>query len=1188
MYLKKIEIYGFKSFADRVTIDFNSGITGIVGPNGSGKSNIIDAVRWVLGEQSPKTLRGSRMEDIIFNGTSHRKPLGMAEVSLYFDNRDQILPIDYTEVGISRRIYRSGESEYLINKTPCRLKDIKEMLMDTGIGIDGYSLIGQGQIDKILSNRTEERRQLFEEAAGIVKYKARKEEAEKKLKNTNENLIRIEDIIRELESRIDPLKSESEKARKYLDLNGEFKTLELNLILKEIEEIKVKLESEDEQYKIVKEQMNNYLQEKEVLDISLNNYNQKINSIDNEIENLQQNYYETKNLLKKLEGDKTLFQEKISNIKTNHDRISKELINLENTKDDIIFNLNHFLKEKEELIDSINKITYLLEYKEKEYEETIIILNDEEKKLEDSKGEIIDNLNIISNTKSDINGLQALKDNILKRIEKIQDEAKQLNFQNQEKIHQKSIYEKDIHNIKDNIYRFEKEKNELINQNNKLNEELNEINYKFEKENDSYKELIAKKNLYEQMEKSYEGFSVSVKNTLNLCKKHRDLGEGIHGVVAKLMNLPKELEIAIEVALGYSMQYVICNTQENAKKLIKILKERNMGRVTFLPLDNIYGKDDAGISDNLRKIEGFIGKANQLITYSIEYEGLFKYLLGRTLIVNNINTATKISKYTKAYKIVTLDGDVINPSGTITGGSYKSKTTNIFSRKRKLKELTQKLEKSNKLIDSLNNNRAKVKECVHQNDMKIQNYSENINKININLVNKENLLNNIVSELESITNNNNKLNDELYQLRSNMDEINISIAEKKNSIASRDKKSDDLEFEISRMKEYILDKRKELDILKEEITTLKIKLASLEQKKENCINEIHRLETLNKERERNRIIVSNEISKLDIEMERFNNEQRKIEFALKDNQVLTQQIQYNINKSTNEKDTCVEKRSSITLKLKNTSDTLVELKDSLHKVEMKKTRLEIQKDSLVKKIWEKYELSYIDALNQKTKINDFSEAYKRLEYIKSEIRKIGEVNLNSINEFKEVNERFLFLSSQKNDLIMGRDSLKKVISELELTMKSQFINSIDKINKNFEEIFSQLFNGGTANLIIEDGNNVLESNIEIVAQPSGKKLQNINLLSGGEKSLTAIALLFAILRTKPTPFCILDEIEAALDDINIFRFADFLKEFSKNSQFIIITHRKGTMEIIDYLYGITMQEYGVSKIVSVKLTDVAS
>lgn len=1192
MYLKKLEIHGFKSFAEKVEIDFKKGITGIVGPNGSGKSNIIDAVRWVLGEQSAKTLRGSKMEDIIFNGTNHRKPLGMAEVSLSFDNGKKILPIDYSEVTITRRIYRSGESEYLINKTPCRLKDIKELLMDTGIGIDGYSLIGQGQIDSILSTKAEERRQIFEEAAGIVKYKSRKAEAEKKLENTCQNLVRIEDIIYELESRIEPLKNQSIKAKKYLKLSKELKDLELNLFLNEIDEIKFKLKSEHEQFSIVENQLENYIDKKEILIEKQSDIQLKIDTLDNDIKNMKNNYFEISNAIKKLEGDKVLYKEKIQNIEKNIVRIAKEIDDLEIQNKEFKRQLEVLLIEKNTLDKLIEKNNKILEFETSKYEFSNSSLSKDEVKIENLKSEVIEILNNISSAKSEINGIKTLKENVLKRIKKIEEEK--LLLENKESELNKNIqsFEKEIENLNKSILDKKNENINLYKKNNEIIVKYNDLLNIYEKKRNNLRDIQSEKKLLEAMDKSYEGFNNSVKKTLEMCNKNTNIGKGVHGVVAELINIPNGLEIAIEVALGYSMQYIICNDQEDAKRIIKYLKINNLGRVTFLPLSNIFLKsDDENSMTILKSFSGIIGIANELIECSDEYKDLFKYLLGRTIIVDKIDTAINISKIIKKYKIVTLEGDIINPGGTITGGSYnKSKISNIFSRKRKIKELNKTIEKLKNLTIEFEQKISVCKNELIELEQKIKLNEKEIEDFKILLLKKENSYNNFKSDLNTIKLTKTSLNNEYRELQNDLKDIEISIKEKKSKIIYLEEQNSKLSNDINKELELLSLNHSQLENLKEEITSIKITLASLKEKKENIINEINRIK-------KSIDICFNDKNNKEIELKNLKQnkeslckELQKIILKIKDNNILFKQIEYNINKFETEKNNWLEKNKSSTDQIESINKTINELKDSLHKIEVRKTRLEIQKESIIKKIWEKYELSLIDALKYKTEteIEDYSKISDRINYLKDEIKYLGRVNIDSIKEYEEIMERYTFLNSQKKDLIQAKESLNKVISELENTMKKQFVESFNEINKNFSNIFNQLFNGGKAKLLLKDDSNVLESNIEIIAQPPGKKLQNLNLLSGGEKALTAIALLFSILKTKPTPFCILDEIEAALDDVNIFRFADFLKEFSKNSQFIVITHRKGTMEIIDYLYGITMQEYGVSKVIAIKLSERAS
>ncbi len=1188
MYLKKLEAHGFKSFADKIEIDFRNGITGIVGPNGSGKSNVIDAVRWVLGEQSPKTLRGSRMEDIIFNGTSHRKPLGAAEVSLTFNNSDKFLSIDFSEVTITRRLYRSGESEYLINKTPCRLKDIRELLMDTGIGIDGYSLIGQGQIDSILSNKPDERRQIFEEAAGIVKFKSRKLEAEKKLNNTNQNLLRIEDILRELELRLEPLKEQSEKASSFLLLSKELKELELNLYLKEIEDVKLRLEAEEEQFKIVKAQHVDYGSKKASIMGEQAKCQMKIEDLHRDIESLRENYFEITNLIKELEGDKGLYQEKIQNIDNNISRISNEIVDISDEDKSVNNQLSRLLGEKENLDKLLLESNELLLNENIKFEGNVNSISNYQRELEDFKSKVIEVLNTISSYKSEVNSIATMKENILNRIEKIQYERSNLRENEKENSENLRVITKEVNKIKDSLEQKSLEKEELVRQNNELRNKYQDLLKIYEKEKNSLRDMESKRRILAAMEQSFEGFNTSVKKTLQLCKNKKELGRGVHGVVAQLMSIPKEYEIAMEVSLGYSMQNIVCNDEVDAKRIIKYLKQNNLGRVTFFPLSNVniwQNKDD--IPKNVKSFDGYIGIANNLITCSDEYNDLFRYLLGRTLIVDNIDNAVKISKIVKKYKIVTLDGDVINPGGTITGGSYRSKISNVFSRKRELNELKDKISQAVNLTEKYTLDLEAYKIRLDNISKELNVNSMSIENIKLMLLKKENVLSNIESQGKSLNTSICNLDEEIQELKDELADMDQSILNKQSSIIDLESENESFKESIKVLTEKIANKQREIDSLKESVTSIKVKSASLKGKKENCQSEIDRLKNTMEIWKSSMMDKESELEKLKTEREGHIKNLDNILISINDNNILSQQIDYNISKFTDEKSIWNEKNKELLGKNDTIENALDELRDSLHKIEVRKARLELQHDNHIKAIWEKYELSYIEALEHKTEVEDFSKSSSRIKYLNREIKKLGEVNLSSINEYKEVSERFTFLNSQKEDLIKAKESLNQVIRELEATMKKQFVKSFEEINENFSVIFNQLFSGGKAKLILQDDGDVLEGNIDIVAQPPGKKLQNLSLLSGGERALTAIALLFSILKTKPTPFCILDEIEAALDDVNIFRFAEFLKEFTKDSQFIIITHRKGTMEIIDYLYGITMQEYGVSKVVSVKLSDVA-
>ncbi|TCO79010.1 chromosome segregation protein SMC [Marinisporobacter balticus] len=1188
MYLKKIEIHGFKSFADRIEVEFEKGVTGIVGPNGSGKSNISDAIRWVLGEQSAKTLRGSRMDDVIFAGTMQRKPIGMAEVSITLNNESNKLPVDYSEVTITRRVYRSGESEYYINKSLCRLKDIKEMLMDTGVGVDGYSSIGQGRIDDILNNKSGNRRLLFEEAAGIVKYRSRKEESEKKLENTNQNLLRVNDIIRELKSRIEPLKAQSEKTKNYLAIQGELKDAEINLFIHEIETLKYDIKALKEQKNIISDQLNRYADDKKEIERKYQKDKKAIEALDESINQLQNNIFETMHLIEKKEGELGLCNEKILNITRNNGRLNHEIEEIEENKRQLTMQLDEMNKNMESENVLLKDTKGILQDQLKSLKKISSILEKKEEDMEQSKGNVIEILNTTATKKSEIHSLVALQNNIIKRKKQVEKEKENL-------IDNKNLLikeENQVHEIFDGLTTsfedLKKDKKRVALEIEKLDHANKEVKEKGELLKQSIQEKQTRKKLLEEMEKAYEGFNKNVKQTLIHTKQDAILGKGIVGVVAELIDVPKGFEIAIEVALGSAMQNIVCEKTLDANRVINYLKKNKLGRVTFLPMErfqskNFYKKDD------LEGIQGVLGRAIDNISFSESCENILQHLLGRVVVVDKIENGICLSKKTgNKYKIVSLEGDVINPSGAITGGSYHSRTLNILSRKREIEELEISLDQLN--LKYKEENERRIENEMHLDKLKdtLSNQEDLLKEKEIALINIKNQKNQLEKDIKNYIDNIHRIDMEIAQLSMDDEDIQKSIKIKKEEIEELEKNERAIQAEVSSSKNDYDDEKIQKEKLNSEVTNVKIKIASIEQSKEHIHQNIKGALLKIKELDDLKHTKQIEIEELIKNKETLFEQLERFKIEMKDADVLKKQCEFNLAQEKSKKKEVYKAFGEVEEKLKKTNGILAELQDSHYKIEVKLTKLEMQQESFRNKLWETYEVTYLEAVEYKKENIHLAESAKRIKVLKNEMKNLGSVNFSAIEEYKEVMERYEFLTVQKEDLTSAMESLKKVIKEMEHTMKNQFSHCFDKIKENFDEVFKKLFGGGKAKLRLADEEEILTSAIEIIAQPPGKKLQNLSLLSGGERALTAIALLFAILKVKPTPFCILDEIEAALDDANVYRYAEFLREFSNETQFIVVTHRKGTMENVDVLYGVTMQEHGISKLVSVKLTEKAS
>ena len=1182
MYLKKLELQGFKSFADKTVLEFMPGITSVIGPNGSGKSNISDSIRWVLGEQSMKSLRGAKSEDVIFAGTQSRKSLGFAEASIVIDNTDGKLPIEYSEVTVTRRIYRSGESGYYINKTPCRLKDVLELFMDTGIGKDGYSIIGQGKIDEILSNKSEDRRRIFEEAAGIVKYRVRKMDSEKKLEQTKLNLLRINDILSEIEVNIEPLKKQSEKAKKFLDLREELKGIEIGLFLYNIDNYKEKISEIAKDIETFVNQNNDEeakMQEKQNLKEELK---AKIDEITLKIEETQNLGFEMSKKQEKINSDINIANERIANNKENYDRYLKEIEDINSRVLELEEEKKQRLEKRTSLFSNREKFAKELEEKEKELEEISGKLSAEEKQMEEKKKKVEEDTDLKYEKATLINTQEVNYENLEKREKTVKNEISDTISELDQKRLEKDEKSK-------TFYEIEAKRNEA-------NKRLEEINEKKEKSLAKLKEYQDKINtlstemrvkdsklkFLNDMEKEKEGYTRSVKSLLLDCDKDSVLKKGMHGVLANIISVPKEYETAIEMTLGQTLQNIVTDTEEDAKKLIEHLRKNNLGRASFLPIASVKGKKvDRLIKNNL---SGVIGIASELVKVDKKYKEIILNLLGRTVIVDNMETAIILAKQNNySFRIVTLKGDVINPSGAITGGSVATKFNNIIGRTTQIQELEKDIKKLSEKIEELEKEKKeyeKSQEDVLEEVMGLEHIMQDTEIVYATEKQK------VVSIEENIA----RLETKLSSLKKEQADIeegkneNIKTKEELESgIEELEKQIEELSLEIKAFTDKNKDNQKYIDDLNFDITNLKISVNSFDESSTSIDELVQRIDQ-------------------DIENNKASIENKKSlrEKILEDNKTLEEQI-VSLNEQIEEMRKEVETSGGKVEELKNervskneeltkTEEEITEefkiiedLKAQITKQEVKKSKIEYELEQVINKMWEDYEITPNNVGEEYKKPENVAETTKQVKYLRDQIKDLGSINIDSIEEYKQTKERYDFMCEQRLDLEDSSSKLKKVIQDMTKIMKEQFEEKFKVINKNFGEVFSELFGGGKAELKLADEENILECGIEIEVQPPGKKLQNMTLLSGGEKAFTAIALLFSILKINPAPFCVLDEIEAALDDVNVYRFAEYLKKYTKHTQFLIITHRKGTMEAADTVYGITMQENGISKLLSMKL-----
>ena len=1181
MYLKNIEVYGFKSFAQKINFEFHNGITGIVGPNGSGKSNVGDAVRWVLGEQSAKQLRGGNMQDVIFSGTENRKPLSFASVSITLDNSDHKLPVDYNEVTVARRLYRSGESEYLINGSGCRLKDIQEMFYDTGIGKEGYSIIGQGQIDKILSGKPEERRELFDEAAGIVKFKRRKITTLKKLDEERQNLVRVTDILSELTKQLGPLERQSETARIYLAKRDELKELDINLFLLDhqrtgelLNELETKLSQAQQELDEAQSAYEQTKAEYERLEQELEELNTKLDA-------LKEEQQENALLKQQYEGQVKVLEEQISSGRQNSEHFRSRLTVL---KDDLQKRSEEKEKLTEERAALYNRLKETRDNLKKETEslENIVSNVDEcTQAVEDGKNEIIEILNSRATTKGKAQRFDAMMEQL--DIRKAEVSQRILRLKSEEAIlecdREKAQKQYDaVTNV------IQSTNAECV----RLDEEIHQIQEKLKKQNSqmeigqtAYHREASRLESLRNITERYDGYGNSIRRVME--QKSRE--PGIRGVVADIIHVQKDYEVAIETALGGSIQNIVTDNEQTAKRMISFLKKNRYGRATFLPLSNISGRGGLAQKDVLRE-PGVVGTANTLVEADAEYSELVMYLLGRVLVVDNIDHAIAIGKkYRHSLRMVTIEGESLSPGGSMTGGAFKN-NSNLLGRRREIEELERsvgilkkELEETQRAIGENRSRRNVLRDTIadFQQQLQQQYVEQNTAKMNLAQIQEKE------DEIQSSYRRIEREQEELRQQAGEIRQDHSSIARE-----LEDSQKDEKELEV-----FIETKQKELEEWKAEETEknhvlekIRLEESSLEQQNHFLQENISRLENEIEAYHRESEEITENLSRSAEEIHKKEDGIEELKKAVtectgKEEVLDARRIEWQEEKekrSTSHK-SFFEKRDHLSEKTSLLDKECFRLRSQAEKIEE-------QRESQISYMWEEYEITPNNALQyRKEELTDRQTIKKDVLRIKDEIRKLGSVNVNAIEDYKNLLERHTFLSAQYEDIVKAEETLEGIIQELDEGMRKQFTEKFRDIQREFDKAFKELFGGGKGTLELAEDEDILEAGIRIISQPPGKKLQNMMQLSGGEKALTAIALLFAIQNLKPSPFCLLDEIEAALDDSNVGRFASYLQKLTKNTQFIIITHRRGTMNAADRLYGITMQEKGVSTLVSVDLVE---
>ena len=1181
MYLKSIEVQGFKSFAHKIKFDFHNGITGIVGPNGSGKSNVADAVRWVLGEQRVKQLRGGSMQDVIFSGTENRKPLSYASVAITLDNSDHQLPIDYEEVTVARKLYRSGESEYLINGAACRLKDVNELFYDTGIGKEGYSIIGQGQIDRILSGKPEERRELFDEAAGIVKFKRRKNTSLKKLEEERQNLLRVSDILAELEKQAGPLEKQAETAREYLKKKEELKTYDINMFLLETERIQEQIADIEEKLTNTRAELGEAGQQYDAMKAEYDAVEEQMDSIDASIEKAKSQLNETNLLKQQLENQIELLKEQIHSSHMNDahydQRAQTVLAELENREK----SRQELLQEQEEIDAQMNRQKTLEDEAGAALLEVQSRIADLSAEIEQHQNEVMEVLSSRASTKAKIQKYDTMLEQIQVRKARMHQQILEAGSEYGQQKEKQEEYLAELERISEQI-------RELTQENAAYEEKIEKIQQVLAKQTEQFRigqtayhreqsRLESLKNITER----YDGYGNSIRKVMD----HKEKEKGLLGVVADIIKVDKQYEIAVETALGGSIQNIVTEDEETAKRMIQFLKKNKFGRATFLPLTSI--RQGAGISQQAAlKEPGVVGTANTLARADAKYQKLTDYLLGRTLVVDHIDHASAIArKYHQSIRIVTLEGELINPGGSMTGGAFKN-SSNLLSRRREIEEFEKTVRQLKKEMDELEEQSEQLRKERAGYYEKTDEIAEKLRKAYViqntakmNADQAASRMQSAKSQAENTQKEADELDAQITDIMDNQESITVELDTSENL-------EKELTTQIEEMQKK-LETEQQLETRRQKATEeIHLSYAALEQKYAFLAENLNRIEEeSNKFRqelsqlEENRGENSGEIE----EKERQISELRQ---TIEDSGELFAEIRQEIEKYKKNREELTLKHKSFLENRETLSKHMSSLDKEIFRLESQKEAGESASEKQINYMWEEYEITYNHAKELRDpNLTDLSKMKKRIQELKSEIRGLGNVNVNAIEEYKSVSERYEFLKGQHADLVEAEATLVQIIEELDTAMRKQFKEQFARIASEFDTVFKELFGGGKGTLELMEDEDILEAGIRIIAQPPGKKLQNMMQLSGGEKALTAISLLFAIQNLKPSPFCLLDEIEAALDDNNVGRFAKYLHKLTKNTQFIVITHRRGTMTAADRLYGITMQEKGVSTQVSVSLLE---
>lgn len=1179
-----MELTGFKSFADKTKLTFEHGVTSVVGPNGSGKSNISDAIRWVMGEMSAKSLRGSNMQDVIFAGTQARKPLGYAQVSLTLDNSDHALNIEYDEVTVTRCVYRSGESEYYINGASCRLKDIHELFMDTGLGREGYSIIGQGKVNEIVSGKADDRRYMFDEAAGISKFRHRKNEAERKLLTTEDNLVRINDIVAELNGQLEPLMKQSEKAKKYLGLREEMKKLEINIFMQKVDSLRVETDSLREKFDIVAQQLAQMQKDNAAADEEAEMLNEEAQRLDAEIEQRRGECARAEVEIKGERGEIDVLKNNIESNKRLAERIERDILNAQGRLEELSAEAQRLAEErvgKDERTELLASEAAELNEKKGAISAQAFELSE---KINSIKASVIEKMNEAATIKSEQGSLDAFRKSFIQRREAIESEKLTAGKEAEKIERMRAESESALARAQEKADKSRADMETVDNNIATLAAENDRIKVHAEQKSVQLSRDMSQINMLREMEREHEGFAKSVKSILDANERGALGGVRMYGALSELITVEGEYATAVEVLLGGALQNVVVENEQDAKRAIAYLKENRMGRVTFLPVSSVKGRELDGVKE-ISTQKGYVGVASEFVHCSSRYSEIVKSLLGRSVVADSMDNAIEMSKkFGYRFRIATLDGEIFNAGGSITGGSM-NKSVGILSRAAQIKSLEEKCRTSKKELAELN---GKLEELAKRADtLNIQKKGLDVllRTVEQEIVRLKNDIEHIEAMASAQQMSGEAMEAELVSIEEQLSDTNARLAElineaTKNELAIEEYNSSASarEIELAALEEH----KKELDetasVKGIELAEAKKDIAALEYRISEGAAQKRRTEDEIAEKQ-------NDIADINRKNENLCGEIEAKEKGISDKKTNLEKLNFDADELMQKRDETRERARRVLDESKETREKVYALKEEQNRLDAKREKLEGELDSMSEKMWEEYEVTYLSAKEYQADIGTLTSAKARVSELRGAIRALGNVNVDAIEEYKSVRERYDFLSNQANDLEEAKKSLEKLIDSIMDKMKTQFEEQFEIINKKFSSTFTELFGGGRAELRLTDPDDILGSGVEIDAQPPGKKLQNLSLLSGGEMAFTAIALLFAILKVRPAPFCVLDEIEAALDESNVYRFADYIRQYGDKTQFILITHRRGTMEAADLLYGVTMQEKGVSKLLALKLDE---